>query len=122
MQAAVSAALVAMLQLPQRTTASPLLRPALVSSAAAWQAPAAVSAAMPTLDPNDGMIQQLFVRDGIDAYYGLILLGFGGYYLFNFVNSTLASAKAQDVETAKANADGRSSLTSAFKKAAKEKL
>lgn len=114
---------VAALQLPSsRGLPSAVVRPALVSSAAiAWQAPAAVSAAMPTLDRDSGIIQKLFVRDGVDAYYAVILIGFGGYYLFNFVVAQLDKAKAMDVENAKAKKDGRSDLTAAFKKAAKDK-
>ena len=70
---------------------------------------------------DKGVLERLFVRDGVDAYYGVILLGVALYYGTSYVADVLARAKAQDEANAQAKKDGRADLTAAFKKAAKDK-
>ena len=74
------------------------------------------------ITPDDGfftILQKLFVRDGVDAYYSFILVVAVGYFGFKAVTGLIESAKEQDIENAKAKADGRSELTDAFKRAAR---
>ena len=110
------------LQLPApllkpRGPAPPLFGAVLLSSPAFLPLPAA--AAMPTTS-SSSWIEQLFIRDGVDAYYGVIAVVAIGYYGFKFIVDTLAKAKEQDEEVERARLDGRSDLSAAFK-AAREK-
>ena len=66
-----------------------------------------------------GIIQKLFVRDGVDAYYSFLLVIGVGYFGYMAVVNLIENAKAQDEENAKAKADGRAEMTNAFKKAAR---
>jgi len=80
------------------------------------------AAALPaTTTTIASVVNEIFIRDPVDFYYGAMLVAAAVYFGKGFVADLLNQAKAQDEAAAAARADGRAELTDAFKKAAKEK-